>query len=328
MTGHRYLAFGLRIESAWPIASLAVSGSEFEGPADVEIIEGDVPVPDELEDVDCVKINVDGSRYYLEIPDCGRFQIIGGRKIIAQPNPGATPEQVNLYLLGTVFGTLLHQRRILPFHCNVIELDGSAFLFCGDSGAGKSTLAAYFVDRGYRLLSDDLCALSFSGDGRLFAAPGVPRLRLWQDTLDMLGRSSAGLKLVPWYEDKFEVPLTGQNFGEPLPVAGLYHLRLAESGRPPGIHRLRGLEAANAVTANIYRRRHADLDGAAPFYLGATTRIIDEISIFAMNRRWGFDHFRDEAIAVEAHMRQVVGGDAPAAPRGLESTESRPSNRA
>jgi hypothetical protein len=238
----------------------------------------------------------------LGIDDCSRFLISGGRRIVAQPEANATREQVNLFLLGSVFGTLLHLRGTLPFHCNAVEAGGSAFLFCGDSGAGKSTLAAYFVERGYRLLSDDLCALDFADDGRLFASPGVARLKLWRETLDLFGRSADGLKLVPWYDDKFELSLATEGLVEPLPVAGVYHLRTAEDGRPHGIHPLRGLEAANAITANIYRRRFADLAGAAPFYLAATSRIIDLVPIFTINRHWGLDHFTDEARAVEDHM--------------------------
>jgi len=241
----------------------------------------------------------------LAIERCGRFEVIGGRKIIVEPDPLATRDQVNLYLLGSIFGTLLHQRGVLPFHCGAVELEGSAFLFCGDSGAGKSTLAAHFIDRGLRLLGDDLCALHFDANGQLVATGGVVRLKLWQQTLEAFGRSSAGLGLVPWYEDKFELPLNVGKAEEPLPVAGLYHLRTIEGGRPPGIHRLKGLEAANAVTANIYRRRLADLMGAGPAYLNASARIVAEVPIFAINRNWGFDHFREEASATEAHMRQL-----------------------
>lgn len=307
MAGHQYFAFGLHIQSSRNIPALSVAEAPFAGRPDVVIVDGQVPVPGELHDVDGTKVNVDGDKCFLGIEECGRFEIVGGRKIVVQPDPGATPDQVNLYLLGSVFGTLLHQRRMLPFHCNAVEIDGCAFLFCGDSGAGKSTLAAHFVERGFHLLTDDLCALYFDRDDRVVATPGVARLKLWQDTLEALGQSSAGLKLVPWYEDKFELALNGAGPKQPVPVAGLYHLRTAENGRLPGLHRLKGLEAANAVTANIYRRRLADLTGGGAFYLEATARIVDLIPIYAMNRKWGFAHFRTDALAVEDHMRQLAG---------------------
>lgn len=321
--GHRYLAFGLRIESAWPISSLIVSEPPFAGGSDVEIIQGEIPIPEEIQNVDGLQVRVQGGNYYLAIKECGRFEVIDGRRIIVEPDPHATRDQINLYLLGSIFGTLLHQRGILPFHCSAVEFEGSAFLFCGDSGAGKSTLAAHFIDRGLRLLGDDLCALHFDTNNQLVATPGAARLKLWHRTLEAFGRSSAGLGLVPWYEDKFELPLAAGKPGEPLPVAGLYHLRTAEGGRAPGIHRLKGLEAANSVTANIYRRRLADLMGAAPSYLSATARIVAEVPIFTINRNWGFAHFREEALAAEDHMRQLVRESTRPRCNGLECTHPR-----
>lgn len=320
MTKHRYLAFGLRIESAWPIASLIVSKHPFPSGPDVDIVEGQISVPEEVQRVEGIDVGVEGRNAYLAIEECGRFQVIDGRTIIVEPDPSATREQVNLYLLGSVFGTLLHQRRILPFHCNAVELEGSAFLFCGDSGAGKSTLAAYFIDRGLRLLGDDLCALHFDCNGQLMADPGAARLKLWKDTLEAFGRTSVGLELVPWYDDKFEIPLASERPVGPLPVAGLYHLRTAENGRDPGIRRVKGLEAANSVTANIYRRRLADLVGAAPFYLDATKRILDQLPIFTINRNWGYTHFRKEALAAERHMRRLVRETTAIKCNGTEPT--------
>lgn len=306
MSGHRYRAFGLTIESVEPISALEPSAFAFAGPADVEIFEGAVRIPKNALTIDGVEVSVEGDSYYLSIPGCALFQVVGGRTIVVQVDSRSTRDEAHLYLLGSVFGALMHQRGILPFHCNAVEIEGSAFLFCGDSGAGKSTLAAYFVERGFRLLSDDLCALRFHGDGRLRVSGGVERLRLWQDALEHFGRSSAELTLVPGYEQKFEFPLSKRNSAEPLPVVALYHLRQADLARVAGIVPLRGLSAANSVTANIYRRRHADLIGAAPFYLSVTARIVEEVPIFSMNRNWGFAHFGQEARAVEEHMRKMV----------------------
>jgi hypothetical protein len=323
MTAYRYVAFGLTIESETAISSLSPSEVPFAGEPDVQIVAGEVNVPADADDVDDLQVKFEGNNCFMHIDECGSFQLIGGRRIVVQPDPGATREQVNLYLLGSVFGVLLHLRGILPFHCNAVEIDGSAFLFCGASGAGKSTLAAHFVERGFRLLSDDVCALYFDSEGQILAAPGVARLKLWQDTLEAFGRSSEGLRLVPWYDSKFELPLVGVMPRESLPVAALYHLRVADEGRQPGIYRLKGIQAANSVTANIYRRRLADLAGAAPFYVNATAQIVEEIPIFAMNRTWGFDCFRDEVAAVERHMRQILADSDGVVGDGDRSTDSR-----
>src|SRR5258708_39789946 len=80
-------------------------------------------------------------------------------------------------------GAIFHQRGLLPLHANAIEVGGQAVAFVGPSGAGKSTLAAYFRDRGYRVLCDDVWVVSFGSDGEPLAWPGVPRVKLWGDAL-------------------------------------------------------------------------------------------------------------------------------------------------
>jgi hypothetical protein len=323
MTAYRYVAFGLTIESDTAITSLMPSELPFAGEPDVQIVAGEVKVPADADHVDGIQVKFEGDDCFMHIDECGSFQVVGGCRVVVQPDAGATAEQVNLYLLGSVFGVLLHQRGMLPFHCNAVEFERSAFLFCGDSGSVKSTLAAHFLERGFRLLSDDVCALYFGADGQLLAAPGIARLKLWQDTLEAFGRSSEGLRLVPWYDSKFELPLIGAMPREPLPIAAVYHLRVVDEVRNAGIHRLKGLEAANSVTANIYRRRLADLAGAAPFYVSATARIVEQIPIFTMNRTWGFDCFRDEVAAVERHMRQLLADTDGVIRDGVRSPDSR-----
>ena len=74
----------------------------------------------------------------------------------------ADEDKIRLYILGTCMGALLMQRKILPLHGSAIAIDGKAYAFVGDSGAGKSTLASAFLSKGYKLLSDDVIAVSLS----------------------------------------------------------------------------------------------------------------------------------------------------------------------
>lgn len=118
---------------------------------------------------------------------------------------------MRLFLLGSAFGALLHQRGLLPLHANAVEIDGRAFAFMGPSGAGKSTLAAWFHRQGDSVIADDVCVVGFGGDGRSFAAPGLPRLRLWAEALELMGGDSANYDRSYVGNDalteKFDVPM-------------------------------------------------------------------------------------------------------------------------
>ena len=82
-------------------------------------------------------------------------------EIVAEPRQGVPDSNVRLFLLGSAMGALLHQRGLLPLHTNAVEVGGRAFAFMGKSGAGKSTLAAWFHDRGFRIVADDVCVVGF-----------------------------------------------------------------------------------------------------------------------------------------------------------------------
>lgn len=301
---NHYKIFGLVFRSDIALPSLEPAATPPCDP-DVDVVLGAPARPDPGVEFIDMQVEAVGDRVRLWVPECAWFEIIDGRTIVYQPEPGATAEQVALYLLGTAFGVVLYQRGMLPMHCNAIVHDGRAFLFCGDSGAGKSTLAAFLERRGYPLLTDDVCAVRFDADGRPIAYPGIPRLKLWTGSLEALGRSADGLSLIPWYDDKYEMPMMRAMPTDPVPIAAIYHLRTATNGAKPEIVRLGGLDAANAITANIYRRRIADLLGAGPEYLSAAVRIIAATPIFAMNRDWGLDRFEAGGLHAEEHFRAL-----------------------
>ena len=119
----------------------------------------------------------------LVVDKTARYFVADGSRIVVQPEEGASSRNVRLFLLGSAFGLLLHQRGLLPLHANAVEIDGRAVAFAGGPGAGKSTLAAWFSDRGFALIADDVAVIDFEGKTPIIQ-PGLPRLRLWERAIE------------------------------------------------------------------------------------------------------------------------------------------------
>jgi serine kinase of HPr protein (carbohydrate metabolism regulator) len=211
---------------------------------------------------------------------------------------------VRLFLLGSALGALLHQRGLLPLHANAIEMDGKAVAFCGHSGAGKSTIAAWFHDRGGRILTDDVCVIGFDAAGRALAYPGIPRLRLWREALEATGRDAGDYRRSFDAIDKYDVP-SDRHALEPLPLAAIYLLRQAEA-EGPSIERLQGVDAVETIVSNTYRGAYLKTIGRTGEHLAACLRIARQVPVFRAERLWGFDRFDEQAEALRAHAEARV----------------------
>ena len=120
----------------------------------------------------------------LTVEDIGRFRITAGDRIAwHRAHPGVSDQDICTFLLGSAVGALLIQRGILVLHGNALEKDGKAIVCMGHSGAGKSTLAYALMQQGWRLLADDLVAVSSDG----LVLPGIPRIKLWHDAAKAFG---------------------------------------------------------------------------------------------------------------------------------------------
>lgn len=290
----RYRLFGLVIESDLALGEL--HPSEGASPADVRIVRGaDGPVDD------APGIRTAGEALVFTVPALARYTVTGGAHILVEQAPGASARNVRLFLLGSVFGILLHQRGALPLHANAIEIDGRAVAFCGASGAGKSTLAAWFHDRGHRILADDVCVIGLVA-GAAMAQAGLPRLRLWRDALATGGRDAENYQRSFDDMDKYDVP-TGDARGDALPLAAVYRLERSETS---AISRLSGGAAIEMLIANTYRGEYLRATGGVQRHFADCVALARGVPAFAAGRVWGLDGFDAQATELEAHARAVI----------------------
>jgi hypothetical protein len=292
---NHYRLFGLAVRSGLPLPELAARPTE--GPPDVEIRLGPVAARDD----EVAGYNVAPEGTVLYVPDVARFLIRDGREIVVDPAVGASERNVRLYVLGSAFGALLHQRRLLPLHANMIGIDGRGVAFSGRSGAGKSTIAAWFYDRGHPVLADDVCAIATGEDGSVVAFPGVPRLRLWREALEVSGRTTEGHHRSFDDLDKWDVPTSGGAEGQ-LALDRIYMLGTAppDAGEPL-VRRLAGARAVDALVANTYRGGYVALAGLTASHLAACVAVARSVPVFEAKRVWGFDAFDRQAALLMEH---------------------------
>jgi hypothetical protein len=296
-----YRISGLSVASEIVLPGLIAGASSM--PPEVTIRRGEVP--DALPDATSSGITWQkcDQQFLLRIPAIARFMLVGGRDIVVAPESEADPGDVPVFLLGTVFGILLHQREQIVLHASAVEVNNKAIVFCGASGAGKSTLAAALAHRGYPVVTDDVCGLSLHDDVPT-VHPDGRHLKLWAQAiarLDLAERRGARVrqKLEKFFVDPHNVST------EPLPLGAIYVLREA---RPPNAA---GISQPNVVDATLLLRRGAyrpllvrQFDQKAA-YFRAAARIANTAGIYHLTRAFDFAAMPDVIASLEHHWQEL-----------------------
>jgi hypothetical protein len=243
-----YQAFGLNIASTIACPELLPRSGE----PDVFIRHGTVP-----EDLDpvlqrgvCYQVNSEA--FLLKRQSIAKYFVVGGKEIIVEPAPGANDNEVRLFLLGSAFAALLHQRSLLPLHGCAIEVKDGAVIFVGVSASGKSTLAGALQQRGYRVMADDVCVLGFSPEGVPVVNPSCTRIKLWADVLKELGENPEGLLRVNPRLEKYAFPLRGKYCSRPQPVLQVFELT-SHNFQDFKITPLQGMDKLAVLLKHTYR---------------------------------------------------------------------------
>ena len=298
-----YFAFGLHIASEIPLPEF----QSLRAPraADLAIHFATLPAALSNGAEGDRQLEMRGDEVVLTIDKVARFRISGGREIAIDPFPGASERVIRLFLLGSAMGVLCHQRRLLPLHANAVVVNGCAMAFAGRSGIGKSTLAGHLQSRGYDVLCDDVCVVSFEESGRPLVWPGLARLKLWRDAAEAFGHDSRTLEQAMDGIEKYYVPLPGSVAKAPLPLARLYVLGDSTPHTIAGIARLTGMAALEAILSNTYRNQYLGPMGLAHAHVDQAVLVTRHIDVFAAPRQRGYDVFAREAATLERHLTSV-----------------------
>ncbi len=190
------------------------------------------------------------NEFSMNVEDVGWFYASGGNYISIVLAPKAVKETIELYLNGSTYGAILHQRKIMPMHGSCFVFDNKGIMLCGESGAGKSSLTASFVLDGNAFLTDDVTPILFSNNNPMIWTMS-DRIKLWEDSLLQLDQNKEVLDRIDPETEKFYFPLNSYKDSTFI----LHHIFLI------GIHEkqdivfqeIKGAEKVTALRNEIYR---------------------------------------------------------------------------
>lgn len=302
-TVHSYCVCGLTAESDIALPGLNAAPAGGDRP-DVTIRAAAVPETLASVTASGPTWQIAGACFLLHIPNVARFLLTDGRNIAYELEVGADPADVPTFILGTVFGILLHQRGQIALHASAVQVSGRAIVFCGPSGAGKSTLAAALAKRGHRLIADDICTVSMSPAAVPLVHPDGRQLKLWAQAIEQLDLARHRGARVRHRLEKFYVE-PGEAFADALPLGAVYVLREARPPHATGIQQPNVVDAALLLRRNAYRPQLVNRMSQKTGYFHAATAIANAAGIFHLTRNLDFAAVPDTIGRLERHWSEL-----------------------
>lgn len=192
--------------------------------------------------------------FYFNVPEVAHFYSTGGSQILIQLYNEASPELLKLYLNGSVLGSILYQRSIIPLHASNVLLNNQLLTVCGDSGMGKSSTCYGLVKKGGFFVSDDLTPICIeNNDVRTYSL--LNYLKLDENVITNYGQDIyANLERVP--RSKGKVYFHPENVIDYKPKIEFIFILTSSEANSVCCELIEGVEAFELVFSNLYRREY------------------------------------------------------------------------
>lgn len=231
--------------------------------------------------------------FLLSLEGIGSYLVKDGQTIDIEPAPDHAPSELRLFILGSCMGVLLHQRGILPMHASGIATEHGCVMFAGDTGAGKSTTLTAFQQRGYKIISDDICAIALNDEGIPVVYPSYPQIKIKDDAADGLNIETAELERIRADLDKYKLMVQGNFQTESLPLHKIYFLKTGTSAQIT-FQPLHGQEKIFLLIQNTYRSQLLDGLGKSQQHFLLCKTLSRNLNTVALERQKDLaqiDHF-------------------------------------
>lgn len=302
-----YRMLGLLVHSAFELPELP-GAQEDSGQPEIVIQKGAVSAGSgilEAEEEDAPYV-VRPDRFFLERSHVGRYEVKNGETITVDVCSGVADVDVRVYLLGSVFGALCHQRGLLPLHASAIVHEGRAYAFGGPSGTGKSTISAGLCQRGFGFVADDVCPIDAGANRQPQILPSVRKLKLSEDSLRTLGFASEGH--VRDHEDspRYHVPVAEAAPSLPVPLHAVYMFRRVEEGPDLRIEEIPPAHAVRCLQHLTYMPRYPLAADRVDEHFLSCASLAARVALFEVFHRPGLERLADMLDGLSDHLRNTA----------------------
>jgi hypothetical protein len=164
------------------------------------------------------------SGYIVSVRDVATFLIQDDRIIINRLT--SRIELIESVLLSEIFPILLSLKGNLIIQGAAISVKSKAFLLIGPAGIGKSAILAALHERGYTVLSDQVNVISTIGKGQLRLIPSLTKLKLWEDSLQLLNLKFENLEKVREELPKYYFNANTRELESTYEISGIIILKI------------------------------------------------------------------------------------------------------
>ncbi|MDB6130446.1 MAG: Hpr(Ser) kinase/phosphatase [Verrucomicrobiales bacterium] len=190
---YKYKLHGLVLSSWMPLPDASPTGPE-DAAADIYFTQGQVPSTLEKPADEGACWQSAPGQVLVWVDGVARFLIEHGKSVTVEPCDTCSPETMSNLFFATPLAAVLLQRGLICFNASAIQKNGQTFLILGAHGSGKSTLAFELATRGYQFVSDEIVVLVKRQDGTYRAEPGIPVIKLWEHSIQLLGLDASSLE--------------------------------------------------------------------------------------------------------------------------------------
>lgn len=227
--------------------------------------------------------NISEKDFWFNVEGVGIYRIVKGKNIYIEPT-GGNLEDIKCFLLGTAMGVALIQKKIVAIHGGCIKIGDKSIIITGESGAGKSTLVSSFRMKGYKFLSDDVCAIKLNNKLEPMAMPAYPQQKLCKDAMDKFNLNKCEYKFIDEEREKYAIPALDEFSINEVPFKYLFIISVSNDIKEVKTEEIKGVAKLDYVINNIYRIQLANAIGFNREYFNNIVNISKNLYVYKIIR--------------------------------------------